>query len=404
MRFLMATSFFPPHHFGGDAVYVRQLVDALRQRGHEADVVCCYDAYRISGGQVDLEAAEEDDTVVRLASPFGKLSPVITHLTGDPGLKRAALRSIFERDYDVVHFHNVSLIGGPGVLPMSRAPLTLFTAHEHWSVCPTHIFWKNQSKACDKKECFSCQIRSGRPPQLWRYTSLAANAFKSVDHIFAPSAFTKGALEEGGILRPMSILRLFAPKAYEQVALDSPELQPTFLFVGRVTKSKGVAELVRLFAQRPAYRLQIVGDGDLLEELRESSKDMTNVEFLGRQSRAQLPALYRRATAVILPSLAPESFGLATIEGFTQGTPAIVRDAGGAGEVIRETGAGFVYKTDAEALAAIDKLATDADCRSRLGAIARESFLRLYTEERHVDAYMAHIADMLQQQGGAPKL
>ncbi len=401
MRFLMATSFFPPHHFGGDAVYVRQLVDALRQRGHEVDVVCCYDAYRISGGQVDLGEAENDSTVFRLSSPFGKLSPVVTHFTGDPGLKRAALRKIFDRDYDVVHFHNVSLIGGPGILPMSRAPLTLFTAHEHWTVCPTHIFWKNQSKACDRKECFSCQLRSGRPPQLWRYTNFAANAFNSVDHIFAPSDFTQGALEEGGIRRPMSVLRLFAPKAYEEVAPNSPEQRPTFLFVGRVTKSKGVGELVRLFAQRPSYRLQVVGDGDLLDALRASAKDLRNVEFLGRQSRAQLPALYRRATAVILPSLAPESFGLATIEGFTQGTPAIVRDAGGAGEVIRETGAGFVYKTDAEALAAIDKLATDADCRNRLGAIARESFLRLYTEERHVDAYMAHIADMFRDKGGA---
>ena len=48
---------------------------------------------------------------------------------------------MLDRDFDVVNFHNISLIGGPGVLQMSRGPATLYTLHEHWLICPTHIFW-----------------------------------------------------------------------------------------------------------------------------------------------------------------------------------------------------------------------------------------------------------------------
>jgi len=399
MRFLMVTSFFPPHHFGGDAVYVRQLVDALRIRGHDVDVVYCYDAYRISGGKIGRPKHDTNTNgagvVLSLESRYGSLSPLITQMTGQPGLKWSVLKDIFDKDYDVVHFHNMSLIGGPGILPMSKAPLTLFTAHEHWTVCPTHIFWKYKTKACDSRQCFLCQIRSGRPPQLWRYTNLMNSAFESVDHVFAPSKFTKGALQDGGIKRPISVLPLFAPASFEKLAVQMPPAaEPTFLFVGRVTRSKGIVELIKLFSKRPSYKLKIVGEGDLKEPLCKSVGVGKNIEFLGRQSRERLPTLYRQATAVILPSLAPESFGLTTIEGFAQGTPAIVRDAGGAGEIIEQTGAGIVYRTDAEALDAMDKLASNSEYRDGLGEIARQSFLQKYTERHHVDAYMGKVAEL----------
>ena len=398
MRFLMVTTFYPPHHFGGDGTYVRQLSEALKLRGHEVDVVYCYDAYRISGGQngKDAARAETSNSVYMLESRFGALSPLLTQMTGYPGLKRKALKSLFARSYDVVHFHNLSLVGGAGALPLSNGRLTLFTAHEHWTVCATHIFWKNGKKACDGRTCFSCQIRSGRPPQLWRYTNLLERKFKSVDHIFAPSEFTRDALAEGGITRPTSVLPLFAPNGFEALAkIDDPVAKSDFLYVGRVTPSKGIAELVQLFAQRPQYTLSVVGDGDYLAALQEQAKSVSNVNILGRQPQDALPGLYRRATAVILPSLAPESFGLTTIEGFAQGTPAIVRDAGGAGESVRKTGAGIVYKTETEGLAALDALANDSAYRNNLGKIARKSFLEHFSEQRHVDNYMDRIGGLL---------
>lgn len=398
MRFLMVTTFYPPHHFGGDGTYVRQLSEALKLRGHEVDVVYCYDAYRISGGQNGIDAArvETSNSVHMLASRFGALSPLLTQMTGYPVLKRKALTDLFSRAYDVVHFHNLSLVGGVGALPLSNGRLTLFTAHEHWTVCATHIFWKNGNKACDGRTCFSCQIRSGRPPQLWRYTNLLERKFRSVDHIFTPSEFTRNALAKGGIRRPTSVLPLFAPHGFETLAeRDGPATGPDFLYVGRVTPSKGLAELVRLFEKRPQYTLSVVGDGDYLAALTEQANKMSNIKVLGRQPQSALPGLYRQATAVILPSLAPESFGLTTIEGFAQGTPAIVRDAGGAGESVRMTGAGFVYKTATEGLAALDALATDSVLRNRLGKIARKSFLEHFSEQRHVDNYMNEIGGLL---------
>lgn len=398
MRFLMATSFYPPHHFGGDATYVRQLSNALVARGHQVDVVYCYDAYRASGGPVDLDAVDSSPgiTVTRLASRYGILSPLISQQTGSPGLKKNALKALFKQPYDVVHFHNISLMGGPAILKMSRAPITFLTAHDHWLVCASHIFWKNNNKACDGRQCLRCQISSGKPPQFWRYTRHLEQSLRNVDHIFAPSTFTRGALLDQGISRPISVQPLFVPSGFDTLAPLVPTERPGFLFVGRVTRSKGIGPLVALFRQRPGYDLHIVGDGDFLDELKARCHDMANVIFHGRIEQSELHSLYRNATASMLPSLAPETFGLTTIEAFSQATPAIVRNAGAAGETVRAHEAGFVYNTDAEALIAMDRLAGDLGLRAGLGKTARAAYSAHYREACHLEPYIADIRQRLE--------
>ncbi len=39
LRFAMITTFYPPHHFGGDAIFVQRLAQALARRGHSVDVI-----------------------------------------------------------------------------------------------------------------------------------------------------------------------------------------------------------------------------------------------------------------------------------------------------------------------------------------------------------------------------
>lgn len=142
-------------------------------------------------GEQAVKQDDHDGVVVhRLRNPLGILSPLITQQIDKPGVKASHLRRLFERDFDVVNFHNISLIGGPGVLQMSRAPVTLYTLHEHWLLCPMHIFWKNEQRACDSPECLRCCLRSKVPPQLWRYTGLIARSLANVYALLAPSAYT----------------------------------------------------------------------------------------------------------------------------------------------------------------------------------------------------------------------
>ena len=83
------------------------------------------------------------------------LSAIVTQQSGRPGLKSGRLARILDSGFDVIHFHNISLVGGPGVLSYGRG-LKLYTMNEHWLVCPMHVLWKRNREPCHKPECLRC--------------------------------------------------------------------------------------------------------------------------------------------------------------------------------------------------------------------------------------------------------
>ena len=403
MRFCMVTTFYPPYHFGGDAIFVRALAQALTRHGHEVEVVHCEDAYRLGNASLPSGPADNDGIVVhRLRNTFGLLSPFITQQTGRPGLKARELRRILHRDFDVVNFHNISLVGGPGVLTMSEAPVILYTLHEHWLLCPMHVFWKNRTQACDKPECIRCCLRSGIPPQLWRYTGLIERSLTQVDVLLAPSRYTAERHRRAGVTVPIHVLPLFSDIApHSPIETSAPD-RPYFLYVGRVTASKGIAALLEDFLALRDYDLLIVGDGDLRAALKRQYADSPHIRFLGPRSHHKLIPLYQQATALILPSLAPESFGLSVIESFACGTPAIVHAAGGNREAIDTTGGGYVYESREELYQALTALAEDSGVREALGRRARRGYEQYYTEQRYVGTYLDLIGAIRQRKSVVP--
>lgn len=403
MRFCMVTTFYPPYHYGGDATYVRSLSKALVRLGHEVDVIHCIDSYALREGyDKHFEAAQSttDDGIVvhRLQSPLRFLSPLITQQTGHPGLKHRALQSLLNQDFDVIHFHNISLIGGPAVLKMGSAPVKLYTLHEYWLLCPTHVFWKNDQKPCDKRECMRCCVKSGVPPQWWRYTSLSHECADHVDALLAPSEYTAKRHFEAGFTAPIHVLPLFST-LHSNHPFFAPVNQysgqtgdrPLFLFVGRVTAAKGIVPLLENFAQLPQYDLTVVGDGALRLALEKTYKEYSNIRFLGEIPQQQLIPLYQNATALIVPSLMMETFNLTTVEAFSCGTPVIARSAGGNVNLIEKTGGGIIYDSDDQLRRALKLLTENSQHRQQLGALAYEGYLSYYTEEIHLNTYLAEI-------------
>jgi glycosyltransferase involved in cell wall biosynthesis len=98
--------------------------------------------------------------------------------------------------------------------------------------------------------------------------------------------------------------------------------------------------------------------------------------------------LYGAATALLLPSLAPEVFPLSILEAFACGTPAIVHNAGGSREAIDQTGGGFVYQTSDELRRAVCLLAEDSTLRDDLGRRAQDGYQQHYSRARYLDGYL----------------
>ena len=381
-------------------MYLYRLAHALGDEGHDVDVVHCVDSYHLLHPGPPPIAFEEHPRVHRheLRSRFGWVSPLLTHQTGHPFLKRRVIRGLLERHaYDVIHFHNTSLLG-PGVLALGpkRDAVTLYTTHEHWLICPNHVLWKFGHRACDGPQCLSCVLRARRPPQAWRYTGQLARMSRHIDRFVSPSRFTADMHARRGFVRPVGHLPYFIDRADEdwQHPGPRPQERPYFLFVGRLEAIKGAQTLVDLWGRvSPSCDLLIVGSGTYEQALKAQAAGNPSIRFLGGRPAKELGTLYHHAVACVVPSLTFETFGIIIIEAFARKTPVVVRDLGALPEVVEESGGGLRYRTDDELLDAISRLKTEPGLRAELGGRGYDAFVRLWSRDAHLRLYFDLIRD-----------
>ena len=195
----------------------------------------------------------------------------------------------------------------------------------------------------------------------------------------------------------------------ERFSPDPSEVRRGVLFVGRVTPHKGVDRLIEALPERA--ELRIAGstghdpdppERDYPNLLRQLAAER-RVEFVGAVPEPDLPALYRRARVLALPSLhrtrygrdvaVSELLGLAAIEAMASGTPVVASRIGGLPEVVEDGVTGFLVEPGdvAELRARLAEVLADRRLAERLGRNGRERVLERFTwaacAERCVSAY-----------------
>ena len=396
LRFCMATTFYPPWNFGGDGIQVQRLARALSAQGHEVTVVHSLEGYRAMGGA--MHPPRDHDGDIRLvAIDAGRLSPLATYLTGRPLLARRQLGVALGEPFDVVHFHNPSLLGGPGALSLGRG-VKLYTAHEQWLICPMHVLWQDKQRVCVEPHCVRCSLHHGRPPQAWRATSLMRRSLDQLDALIVPSE-TSAQLHAG--LAPGTRIEHLPHFVEDPGGVAAPPTggRPYVLFAGRLAPIKGVGTLVDAFRRFDGADLIIAGTGECEADLREQAADLRHVRFTGWAGPAELDELYRGALAAVMPSVGHEAFGLTAVEALARGVPAVVRDFGALGEFQALGECVLGYRTRGELVSALAALAADPARRAKLGSIARRKYLELFTPRRHVRRYLALIAEVAAGRG-----
>jgi glycosyltransferase involved in cell wall biosynthesis len=210
------------------------------------------------------DVADAGIVVHRLTSRFGFLSPLVTQQTGHPGLKARAERAVFARSFDVVHFHNISLVGGPAIIPWSRAPVS---CHRDTGFFVPRPSSGSAGLAPEYQTCFTCSLMSGIPPQLWRYTSLVKRSVAHADALLAPSEYTARRHRDAGLKPPIHVLPLFSAIESRSVGSPPQRPRPQFLYVGRLIAPKGIGPCWRssrgcrylhVIDKRPPQRLNVV--------------------------------------------------------------------------------------------------------------------------------------------------
>ena len=180
--------------------------------------------------------------------------------------------------------------------------------------------------------------------------------------------------------------------------LAQPPTTLTVLYVGRLEKRKGIAELLaampQVLSRLPTVRFVLAGadnsrsDGFLGQQgmdyptffAQRHEKFAANVEFLGAVSEERLQQLYQSCHLFVAPSLY-ESFGLIYLEAMNYAKPVIGCRAGGIPEVVEDGVTGVLVEPGSvgELATALIRLLQQPQSLYELGLAGRQRLLDHFT-------------------------
>lgn len=294
-----------------------------------------------------------------------------------------ALRSFFNFEYykktidtikkfkpDILHINSMSRI--LGISPILAAkkfniPIVL-TSHGHEYFCPKFLMVYQDSKIC--KYCYGwrCLIAKCKTnkesyfyyPFYWfQFIKLFFYRFlikKHVNHFIFPSK-----LQREYSIKSLKLNQNFCTYLPNFIFIDENKkinnlnkIPKNFLYVGRISKEKGLGVAIKaidfLVKKRDIkdIKLRIIGEGEnYTKKLEEEINRLglhKNVEFIGRIPNEKLSKYYQESTAIIVPSIWFEIFGLINIEAMANKTPMISSRVGGMVDIIDTGKIGYLFE------------------------------------------------------------
>jgi glycogen synthase len=381
MRIAILTNEYPPHVYGGAGVHVEYLARELTrvESGTHQIEVLCFGDQAIRHGNLSVQGVQPE-----FALPYQD----IRHKKFIETMLRDLVMAGSLREVDVVHCHTwYTHLAGCLVRELTGARLIL-TTH---SLEP-HRPWKVE------------QLGTAYHASSW----VEKTAYQNADGVIAVSeAMREDVHTLYGVPRHKIRvihngidLEQYKPTRDRAVLVRyeiNPD-QPYVLFVGRITRQKGIIHLVSAIKDiRPGVQVVLCAGAPDTEEIGHEMAE--RVERARRESanpiiwipqivpKGDIIAIYSQATLFICPSVY-EPFGIINLEAMACGTPVVASAVGGIKEVVvpgrtgllvpfEPKGAGdFEPKEPAQfardLAAAINRLLDDPDRVRAMGIRSRE--------------------------------
>jgi glycosyltransferase involved in cell wall biosynthesis len=265
------------------------------------------------------------------------------------------------RQTDVVH------LAGPMLFPLIfglilRKPVVI-EHHGFQAICPNgQLFLEPDQSPCPghfmagrHRECIRCNIKLGAfgSVKMWLLTFPRRWLCNNIEVNILPTKWLGTVLR---LNRMKVIVHGLPPTAAITVNTSTPA-PPTFVFMGRLVSTKGTRVLLEAAKQLKlngtVFHVKIIGQGPDRSALEQMAHDLgieDCVQFRGYVPAENLEDELRNVTAVVMPSIAGEVFGLAAAENMQRGRLLIVSNIGALAEVVGDAGMKFV-PSDATELA-----------------------------------------------------
>lgn len=353
MKILLCNKFF--YRRGGDCIYTIELEQLLRSHGHEVAVFAMHHPDNISSPWSkyfpdEISFHPSTNMWKAFMRPMG---------TNDVKLKIEALINDFHPD--VMHLGNIHSQLSPILAEVAHnhAIRVVWTLHDYKLLCPRYDCLQPNGSICE--ECFSPNRLSidnnkkiPNPTTCLKHRCIKNSLLASfigwaemkkwnhdcltliTDRWICPSNFMLQKMQQGGFpTDKLTHLCNFIDVAKCQMD-DYGQREDYYCYVGRLSHEKGVRTLINA-AARLQYRLVIIGDGPLKEQLQQQIQQLQchdRILLAGKMDWPQIKQYVGHARMLVIPSEWYENNPLTVLEAQCLGTPVLGADIGGIPELI----------------------------------------------------------------------
>lgn len=338
---------------GGETVVVENEVELLKSKGLDIST------YFVSNSAFGF--------LGKLSVSFSSIFSIKHYLN--------IVRKIKSENIDIVHVHNFFPLISPSVVyacKKTKVPV-VFTLHNFRLICPSATFLvdgKVEERSLFQGPWWTIRKKTYRGSYLgtfvlafmiWLHKKIGT--WGKVDKFIVLNEFSKQKFVEFGFLEDqIEVKPNFSPDL-DQYLGEMPLVDKDYyVYVGRLSKEKGISELISCW-KKQSENLLVIGGGALENTLRQACSGVENIKFLGALPHDRVLNYVSGAKALILPSICYEQFPVVIAEAFGLGVPVVANRTGSMESLIEEgrTGYFFDVRKEDSILRAIRALAENRD-------------------------------------------
>lgn len=353
---------------GGSEKYYFELGQLLKEHGHEVAYFSMQDEKNIKIGDKEYFVPKFD---LNNSSKLKALDVISNKENG-----KLMAKALDEFKPDIVHLNNFQRqLSASIIKPIKERNIPIvFTAHDVQAICPAITMMDNEKNTCElcmngkyinciKKSCNKgSKLKSALGAIEGYYYRNHKIYTNKIDYIITPSEFYRTKFIEDGVNenKIQAIHNSIEMNDYNVETKD----EGYALYFGRLSKEKGILNLINAFTRCNNGKLYIAGEGPEKENIENIIKQNNleeRIKLLGFLNKEQMTDITRKCKFVVVPSIWYENCPYSILETLAIGKPVIGANIGGIPELVNDGENGYIYNTVEELTEKMTKLFSDKE-------------------------------------------